>query len=86
MSAGEPDSQATKEDLVAALIQLGAKLAEIKVAHLDEKAAIAQLEKVVPALLKVNKCPDFEFNRGHLFGTKLADADKNALIAFLKTL
>ena len=33
----------------------------------------------------MSKCPDFVVNRGHLFGTKLPDADKRALIEFLKT-
>ena len=28
---------------------------------------------------------DYVVNRGHYFGAKLSDADKNALIAFLKT-
>lgn len=45
------------------------------------------------AMLKVNKCPDFVVNRGHYFGTEyfteepgLDDADKRALVAFLKTM
>ena len=33
----------------------------------------------------MSKCPDFIVNRGHLFGTTLPDADKRALIEFLKT-
>ena len=36
-------------------------------------------------LFALSKCPDYVVNRGHYFGTKLSDADKNALIAFLKT-
>jgi hypothetical protein len=45
-------------------------------------------------LLELNKCPDFVVNRGHYFGTRyfkdkdepgLSDADKRALIEFLKT-
>lgn len=36
-------------------------------------------------LFALSKCPDFVVNRGHYFGSKLSDADKNALIAFLKT-
>ncbi|HSS47512.1 MAG TPA: hypothetical protein VLX28_01075 [Thermoanaerobaculia bacterium] len=43
-------------------------------------------------LLEVSKCPDFVVNRGHYFGTDLfkeepglSDADKRALIEFLKT-
>jgi hypothetical protein len=44
------------------------------------------------AMLALNKCPDFEVNRGHYFGTgmvpgepALSDNDKRALIEFLKT-
>ena len=36
-------------------------------------------------LFALSKCPDYVVNRGHYFGTRLSDADKNALIAFLKT-
>ncbi|MEE3622862.1 hypothetical protein UCD39_02510 [Nitrospirillum sp. BR 11752] len=43
-------------------------------------------------LLSFSKCPDFEVNRGHYFGTSfttettaLSDADKEALIQFLTT-
>jgi hypothetical protein len=46
---------------------------------------------LVEPLLELNKCPDFVVNRGHYFGTSyfseepgLSDADKKALIAFLK--
>ena len=48
--------------------------------------ATARLAELVPALLGVSKCPDFVTDRGHLFGTNLPDADKHALIAFLKRL
>ena len=47
---------------------------------------------LVNKLLKLSKCPDFIVNRGHYFGTSyfaeepgLSDADKLALIEFLKT-
>jgi hypothetical protein len=36
-------------------------------------------------LFALSKCPDYIVNRGHYFGTQLSDADKQALIAFLKT-
>jgi len=36
-------------------------------------------------LLALSKCPDYVVNRGHYFGAKLSDANKNALIAYLKT-
>lgn len=40
---------------------------------------------VVKELYKINTCPDFIEDRGHLFGTDLPDADKRALIEYLKT-
>ena len=47
---------------------------------------------VEPDLMKFSKCPDFVVNRGHYFGTDLlpdepglSDADKKALIEFVKT-
>jgi hypothetical protein len=50
---------------------------------------------LVKDLLEVSKCRDFIVNKGHYFGTDflpasegepgLPDADKHALIAFLKT-
>jgi hypothetical protein len=49
-------------------------------------AMVASPSIAVPALLKVSKCPDFVTDRGHLFGTGLADDDKRALIAWLKRL
>jgi hypothetical protein len=42
--------------------------------------------------MDLSKCPDYIVNRGHYFGTSffqeepgLSDAEKNALIEFLKT-
>jgi hypothetical protein len=56
----------------------------------DARKAFADL---VQPLIDISKCPDFVVNRGHYFGTDyfaeepaLSDADKRALIAFLKTL
>ena len=56
----------------------------------------AQVEQIFagvePELIKFNKCPDFVVNKGHYFGTDmqgeepgLSDADKRALIEFMKT-
>jgi len=52
-------------------------------------------DNLADPLLKLSKCPDLIVNRGHYFGTAmldgsekepgLSDADKNALIEFLKT-
>jgi len=54
--------------------------------NLDETATAARLKELVPALLEVSNCRDFVTDRGHLFGTGLADDDKRALIAYLKRL
>jgi hypothetical protein len=55
----------------------------------QQKAAFANL---VPDLVKLSKCPDYVVNRGHYFGTDkfteepgLNDADKRALIEYVKT-
>ena len=50
----------------------------------DEEARAA-FRPLVPRLLELSKCPDFEVNRGHYFGTNLDDTDKNTLIEVLKT-
>jgi hypothetical protein len=49
-------------------------------------AASAELKELVPDLIALSSCPDFEVDRGHTFGSDLPDADKEALIAYLKTL
>jgi hypothetical protein len=41
---------------------------------------------LVSTLMSHSKCPDLVEDRGHDFGTDLQDADKKALIEFLKTL
>jgi hypothetical protein len=61
----------------------------------DEEVRAA-FGNLVDTLLAVSKCPDFVVNRGHYFGTEylpdsegetpLSDADKEALIEFLKTI
>ena len=61
-------------------------LIQIKVKHLNDAAALDLVKKnVVPALLDVNKCPDFYEDKGHEFGKDLPMADKRALIELLKT-
>jgi hypothetical protein len=65
----------------------------LKLAHdlraLPKNATDAEARQVFAnlgeRLFALSKCPDYVVNRGHYFGTKLSDADKNALIAFLKT-
>ncbi|MDQ2824850.1 MAG: hypothetical protein M3R29_05330 [Verrucomicrobiota bacterium] len=73
-------------DLLTLVPKINSALIRIKALHLDSKAATEELTKLVPDLLKANKCPDFIEDKGHYFGTDLADDDKRALIEFLKTL
>ena len=61
-------------------------LIEIKLKHLDAAQSKAVLAGLVPDLLARSKCPDFIEDEGHEFGTDLPDEDKDALIAYLKTL
>ena len=51
----------------------------------SDQQARAIFADVVEPLLELSKCPDFVVNRGHYFGSKLSDAEKQDLIAFLKT-
>ncbi|CAG0975691.1 hypothetical protein MYXO_01554 [Myxococcaceae bacterium] len=76
--------------------------AKLKAKLLPGKTDDEDLRKIfsghdlVDRLLSVSKCPDFVINRGHYFGTDylpkdegetpLDEADKKALIEFLKTL
>jgi hypothetical protein len=72
--------------LVKLALDLNAALRDIKARGLGGAAATARLQDLVPDLLTVSKCPDFIADRGHLFGARLSDDDKRALIVFLKRL
>ena len=61
------------------------KLIRINAENLSPEAADAELRKLVPDLIAMNKCPDFIEDKGHYFGTDLSDNDKRALIEYLKT-
>ena len=73
-------------DFTDAAVNLNAALHDINEQKLDDAAAAARLKELAPALLKLSKCPDLVTDHGHLFGTGLPDADKRALIAYLKRL
>jgi hypothetical protein len=76
--------------------EIGRRLLEFKVGllKLGPKVTLDQVRQLAgDKLLAVSKCPDFVVNRGHYFGTSLfkeepglSDADKRALIEFLKTI
>ena len=78
---------ADPKELVAVCLKVKKTLAEIKLKNLDHAAAAEVLKtEVAPELFKISKCPDLIEDRGHYFGTGLSDADKLALIEYLKTL
>jgi hypothetical protein len=70
--------------VVKVLLQLVRDLKALPRGASDEQArqVFANLGEQLFAL---SKCPDYVVNRGHYFGSDLSDADKQALIAFLKT-
>jgi len=68
------------------LLNTKKRLKRIEAEGLNDAQATALLRELVPDLLKVSKCPDFVVDRGHEFGSKRSDADKRALIEYLKTL
>ena len=73
-------------DLATLGVKVKRALLEIKVKGLDGDAAREVMKReVAPELLKVSMCPDLIEDRGHTFGSDLSDADKLALIEFLKT-
>jgi len=72
--------------LAGALLEAKRALARIEAEALGPDAQVEVLEELVPELLAVSKCPDFVVDRGHEYGSGLPDADKRALIAFLRTM
>jgi cytochrome c2 len=72
-----------KEVLAAVLKLVGDLRALPKGAGDDEARQV--FANVGELLFGLSKCKDYVVNRGHYFGATLSDADKNALIAFLKT-
>jgi hypothetical protein len=70
-----------------ALVALIRATVQINKQHLSGEQAYKVLaEQAGPALMAASKCPDFVLDRGHWFGESLTDDEKEALIAFLKTL
>ena len=73
--------------LVRAFKELGGTCSDDE---LNDPATQLRAERVVretgliDTLVGLSKCPDYVVNRGHYFGTNLQDADKEALIAYLK--
>jgi hypothetical protein len=74
-------------DLASLLIESVKVMKAIKSEGLTGDAATKKWldSSVVKKLYALNSCPDFIEDKGHYFGTDLPDADKRALIEYLKT-
>ena len=70
--------------VVKTVVQLVRDLKALPPGATDEQARQI-FSNVGDQLFALSKCPDYVVNRGHYFGSNLGDADKKALIAFLKT-
>jgi hypothetical protein len=80
----DPDKRVQSAQALVALVRA---IGEIKHQGLTGEAAYQVLAKRAgPALIAASKVPDMVLDRGHWFGEFLTDHDKEALIAFLKTL
>ena len=81
------------KELLDVVLKINADLQKLPPGASDEEAKKVFANLVDP-LLELSKCPDLIVNRGHYFGTGkfsggepgLSDAEKRALIAFLKRL
>ena len=81
-----------RSDVLQLLLKAKGDLKDLPENATDEQAREVFADLVTP-LLEVSKCSDFVVDRGHYFGTDyspagngLSDADKYALIEFLKTM
>ncbi|MEX2208511.1 MAG: hypothetical protein WEF50_20010 [Myxococcota bacterium] len=74
-------------ELLAAGVALTRALVEIHRDDLTGNDAYQVFRTTAaPALMAASKVPDFVLDRGHWFGEKLSVSEKEALIAYLKTL
>jgi hypothetical protein len=62
------NAEAPRKDLKTALAKTLQGLTEIHTRHLEgeEKSGVLR-GRIAPALLEVNKCPDFVMDKGHYF-------------------
>jgi hypothetical protein len=80
----DPDMDTAR--LAGIILRAQTVLAEIRLRNLDATAARELMKRdVAPALFAASKNPDYVNDRGHEFGSDLPDADKRALIEYLKT-
>jgi hypothetical protein len=81
----DPDERAQHERrILGLLVRVLVDLKALPPNATDEQARRV-FRNLAEPLYALSKCPDYVVNRGHYFGTQLGDADKRALISFLKT-
>lgn len=81
------DFEADPRELVSLAEKIREVLGQVRDQQLDAEATrLLMKRELAPMLIRLSKCPDLIEDRGHLFGTKLPDEQKFALIEFLKTL
>lgn len=89
-SSDAAERAAHAAQLVRLLVRLNEDLAKLPANAPDEEVRKVFANLVKP-MMDLSKCPDFVVNRGHYFGAgydgeaPLSDADRRALIEFLKT-
>jgi len=87
LSLGSLGDTAKALSLARLAVEIREVLAEVDERELENDGAVELMKaRVLPLLMKNSNCPDLVEDRGHYFGTGLADDDKWALIEFLKTL
>ena len=84
-TGGFVDQVKLDRELFGAVRKLTSALNDARGKSDEEARKIVFSPDVIEPLMKVSKCPDYIVNRGHYFGVSLSDAQKTALIAYLRT-
>lgn len=82
---GMPVNLLANADLEIDSIAKARQLARLLIKTKKVMSERGDTKQLVPDLLAISACPDFIEDKGHPFGTDLSDADKRALIEFVKT-
>jgi hypothetical protein len=81
------DPQSDPAQLAELALTIRSVLVTVRDQQMDPEATrLLMKRELAPKLFHLSKCPDLVEDRGHLYGAKLTDEDKRALIEFLKTL
>jgi len=75
--------------LVSAFAELGGQCSAQELADpavRSHSETVVRETGLIDRLVTLSKCPDYVVNAGHAFGSDLSQADKDALISFLKQL